>query len=308
MNRSIFAGVVFAAAAALGAQEQQPSGAYTGVSHPPADVIETSQDAPAPTPKPHPGQLAQQPLPVHPASLDTAPMATEEHVVGQGVIGDDSGTVAVAPPPRLVARPANYDPDGDIVHPDPLGPGQIEVGTMIRVKLLDAISTAYTVNGDPFRSRVANDVLQNGQVLIPAGAEIDGHVTNVSTGTVGGRGSMNLRPETVILPDGTRYRLYAQLSATPGSRTVVGREGTVEAGSRAKRDTIEYAGATGTGVIAGAALGGPVGALAGGLVGAGLVTVHLMVSHPQATLEIGTPVVFTLSERLTLTKAVGSGQ
>lgn len=309
MNRSMFAGVVFAAAAALGAQEQQQSGAYTGVSHPPTDAIETSQDAPAAAPKPHPGQLAQQTPPVRPASLNTAPVATEERVVGQGVIGDDSGTVAVAPQPqpRLAARPANYDPDGDIVHPDPLGPGQIEMGTTIRVKLLDAISTAYTVNGDPFRSRVATDVLQNGQVLIPAGAEIDGHVTNVSTGTVGGHGSMNLRPEAVILPDGTRYRFYARLSATPGSRTVVGREGTVEAGSRAKRDTIEYAGATGTGLIAGAAIGGPVGALAGGLVGAGLVTVHLMVSHPQATLDVGTPIIFTLSERLTLAPATTSG-
>jgi hypothetical protein len=215
--------------------------------------------------------------------------------------------VAPAPQPRLNQRPANYDPDGDIVHPDPLGPGQIEAGTMIRVRLLDNISTAYTVNGDSFRSRVASDVIQNGHVLIPAGAEIDGHVANVSTGSVGGHGSMNLRPETVILPDGSRFRLYARLSATPGSKTVVGREGTVEAGSRTKRDAIEYAGAAGTGAIAGAVIGGPVGALAGTLVGAGVVTVHLMVSHPQATLDIGTPVVFTLSERLTLTPVAGNG-
>jgi hypothetical protein len=54
-------------------------------------------------------------------------------------------------------------------------------------------------------------------------------------------------------------------------------------------------------------IGGPVGALAGTLVGAGVVTVHLMVSHPQATLDIGTPVVFTLSERLTLTPVAGNG-
>jgi hypothetical protein len=304
MNRAILACVVFTAAATLGAQEQQQAGGYSGVSHPPADDIVTSQDAPAAAPKPHPGQLAQ---PAQTASA--AAPAPQERVVGEGVVGNDDGIVPVAPAPqpRLNQRPTNYDPDGDIVHPDPLGPGQIEIGTMIRVRLLDSISTAYTVNGDPFRSSVATDVLQNGQVLIPAGAEIDGHVVNIATGTVGGHGSMNLRPETVILPDGSRFRLYARLSATPGSRTVVGREGTVEAGSRAKRNTIEYAGAAGTGVIAGAALGGPVGALAGGLVGAGLVTIHLLVSHPQATLESGTPVVFTLSERLTLTPVARAG-
>ena len=31
-------------------------------------------------------------------------------------------------------------------------------------------------SGDPFRTRVASDVIQDGQVLIPAGAEIDGKV------------------------------------------------------------------------------------------------------------------------------------
>jgi len=42
-------------------------------------------------------------------------------------------------------------------------------------------------------------------VLIPAGAEIDGRVVEVSRGHTGGHGTMRLRPETVILPDGMRY-------------------------------------------------------------------------------------------------------
>ena len=203
-------------------------------------------------------------------------------------------------------RPAN-DPDGDIVHPAPLAPGEIGEGTTIRVRLLDRLSTAESKDGDPFRSRVASDVLQDGQVLIPTGSEIDGKVTNVSTGSLGGHGSMRLNPETVILPNGSRYRLYAEVSGTPGSGTRVGSEGAINPGSHVKRDSIEYGGAVGAGVVAGAAIGGPVGALTGSLVGAGLVTVHLLVNHPQAHLEEGTVLLFTLTQPLHLEPASAGG-
>jgi hypothetical protein len=46
-----------------------------------------------------------------------------------------------------------------------------------------------------------------------------------------------------------------------------------------------------------------VGALAGSLVGAGVVTTHLMVDHPQATLEPGSTLLFTLTEPMNLTPA-----
>jgi hypothetical protein len=47
--------------------------------------------------------------------------------------------------------------------------------------------------------------------------------------------------------------------------------------------------------------------LTGGLIGAGAVTVHLLVSPPQATLESGTTLLFTLTEPLYLSRAVESG-
>jgi hypothetical protein len=140
-------------------------------------------------------------------------------------------------------------------------------------------------------------------VLIPAGAEIDGRVTQVSSGHVGGHGTMHLNPEVVIMPDGTRYRLHAEITGTPGSHTRVGGEGAINPGSRLRRDGIEYGGGVGAGVVTGAIVGGPVGAVTGGLIGAGAITVHLMVSHPQATLEPGAPLLFTLTEPLNLVPA-----
>jgi hypothetical protein len=209
-------------------------------------------------------------------------------------------------PPALTERTYAADPDGDIVHPRPLHPGELAVGATIRVRLLDYLSTASSEEGSAFRGRVASDVIEGNQVVIPTGTEIDGRVVEVSSGHPGGHGSMLLRPETVILPDGRRCHLYAELTATPGSKTQVGGEGTVRPDSRLKRDTIEYGGTVGAGAVTGAILGGPVGALAGSLVGAGLVTAHLLVSHPQARLEPGADLVFTLTAPLDLVPAVAS--
>jgi hypothetical protein len=209
--------------------------------------------------------------------------------------------------PALTARGTAADPDGDIVHPRPLPPGELGEGTTIRVRLLDRLSTTSSEKGEAFRSTVASDVLQDGQVLIPAGAEIDGHVAEVSSGRMGGRGSMRLSPETVVLVNGSRYTLRADVSGIPGSRTRVGSEGAIVPASRVERDGIEYGGAVGAGAITGAVIAGPVGALTGSLIGAGAVTVHLLVSHPQATLEPGTVLLFTLSQPVMMSPQGSSG-
>ena len=171
---------------------------------------------------------------------------------------------------------------------------------MIRVHLLTRLSTASSQRGDEFRATVASDVLQDGQVLIPAGSEIDGRVVEVSSGSPGGHGTMRLRPDWVVLADGSRYRLDAQVTGTPGTNTRVGSEGTIAAGSRFKKDGIEYGGGVGAGVVTGAVLGGPVGALAGGIIGGGAITVHLLLDHPQAALNPGTVLIFSLNSRLNL--------
>ena len=150
-------------------------------------------------------------------------------------------------------------------------------------------------------------LMQGGQVLIPAGAEIDGRVASVSNGRAGGHGSMHLSPETVILPDGTRYKIYAEVTGAPGSGTRVGSEGNINPGSQLKKDGIEYGGAVGAGAVTGAILGGPGGALAGTVIGAGVITVHLLVSRPQAVLDSGTVLLFTLTERLNLVPVGASG-
>lgn len=305
------------AAVAAGAQDAPQ---YQGVSHPPADDEITTSTIPEAKPaagKPLDAQGAataavQQAAPSvanrsqqyqSPAPPDVAPPSTMQ--ISQTPDGTDDGIVHVAPANSVGAPIANppansVEPDSDIVHVRALRPGELQEGTAIRVRLLDRLSTAMSASGQPFHTRVATDVMQGGRIVIPAGSEIDGRVVEVSSGHVAGHGTMRLDPETVILPNGTRFRLHAEVTSAPGTGNRVVGEGVIRPGSRLKRDGIEYGGAVGAGVVTGAIVAGPVGALTGGLIGAGAITVHLLVDHPQATLESGTTLMFMLTDPLYL--------
>lgn len=328
MKRTIILGaIVIASAFTLGAQDASQSDPYQGVSNPPDDnqvvtapVHQSKPSAGKPTAAASADDQQQQEAPAAaPASDQQQPEATAPDAAAPATspadapesapAGTDDGIVQVAPEPAKTAQPAlenratASDPDGDIVHPAEPGPGELGVGTTIRVKLLDRLSTAMTEKGESFRTKVASDVVRDGEVLIPAGAEIDGKVVDVSSGRLGSSGTLRLKPETLILADGTRYQLRAVTSNTRGSKTNVGSEGEIKPNSRVKRDSIEYGGAVGAGVATGAVVAGPAGALTGGLIGAGVVTAHLLISHPQAVLEPDTVLEFTLSETLSLNRA-----
>jgi hypothetical protein len=314
MKQSLYLFALMAAMAATAAAQtaSQPD-PYQGTSNPPPDDTIVTSDA-TPLPKPSPAKLAcPAPASAPVVAATPAPPPPPPATASSQTDGTDDGIVQVASEPVAQGAPALShrgeftDPDGDIVHPASLGPNDLGEGTTIRVRLLQRLSSADAEKGNRFRTRVASDVVQGGQVLIPAGAEIDGSIAESSSGHFGGHGFLRLRPETVILADGSRYRLYAQTMAAPGSGSRVVGEGTILPKSRVKKDEIEYAGAVGGGAITGAVLGGPGGALAGSIVGASVITVHLMVSHPQTDLEPGTVLIFSLTEPLHLAPMTNNG-
>ena len=318
MNRTILAAALFSLTAGsfAGAQQTNSSSPYQGVSNPPSDdTIETTETPVAKPPAGHPQQ--QQPtvsgsvsavgqsLP-QPSARKTG--SDEDMVKERAGGGDQDPELSTRGGAQSYASGgAATDPDGDIVHPRALRPGDLPEGSIIRVRLLERLSSASSEKGESFSTRVAFDVLRDGQVLIPAGAEIRGHVAESSRGGFAGRGTLRLRPETLVLPDGSRFDLHAAVTPSTGTRARVGTEGEILPNSRVKRDSIEYGGAVGAGVTTGAMMGGPVGALTGGLIGAGVVTAHLLISHPQATLEPGTNLMFTLTETLSMVPMGNSG-
>lgn len=282
------------ASAAMAQQGQPgPSDSYSGVSQPPNDAITVTADTPQ-------AQAQAKPSPAVPAQPAPAPQQPQPQPTSAAP--DSSYSAPGGSQQALSVRPNTSDPDGDIVQPRAARPGELMPGATIRVRLTERLSSSETEKGEQFHGQVASDVLQDGKVLIPAGSSIEGRVSSVSTGQhLGGHGSLRLKPEAVILPDGTRFQLHAETTGTPGSKTRIGAEGTINPGSRAKKDGIEYGAVVGAGAVTGAVLAGPVGALTGSLVGAGIVTTHIMVDHPQATLEPGSILLFTLTEPMNLT-------
>ena len=334
MKRTILAATLLAWAACapvagaqqgFGSQQTNGSDPYQGVSHPPPDDTILASEAPQSKPSAAHPAVSDANTDAGRADGQTLPQSASGNATANHPnYGNDDGVVQAngsASPeyPSLNGRTSSgarasnaamyaADPDGDIVHPRSARPGELIEGSVIRVRLLQRLSTASDEKGESFRTALSADVLQDGKVLMPAGTEIDGHIAESSSGTFGGHGVLRLRPETVILPDGSRFQLRAETSDVRGAKSHVGNEGEILPDSRIKRDGFEYGGAVGAGATTGAIMAGPVGALTGGLIGAGVVTAHLLISHPQATLEAGTILTFTLTEPLTLIPARHSGE
>lgn len=320
MKRAIFLCAILAVFSVVLRAQQANQGAYAGVSTPPPNDTITDEAPPQPAPPPaaHPAK----PSPDHYAGAKTAAPAQQavappnrtppDFITSANADGTDDGIVeAPAGSQAAVTRPAGSpaissrlyasDPDGDIVHPQPLPPGELGAGTVIRVRMLNDLASGINKPNDSFRCAVIQNVFEDGSLMIPAGSEIDGRVARVSPGEgLGSDGSMTLHPETVILPDGTRYQIYAMVSATPASHNRIGSEGEITPGLQLKRDSISYGAGVGAGAATGAIVGGPVGALAGTVIGAAAITVHLLTSHPQAKINAGAPVEFTLTQPLNL--------
>jgi hypothetical protein len=294
-------------------QQSQPNpDQNTGVSHPPPDSSiqadeDLSQPAPPPAPKPSaaipiapaapPASVSAPPAPaaspVPPPDAEApAPVSANPEFAGE-VDNTDIGIVTVVPAPGTAAplqtRPAGNADDG--------------IGTNITVRLAQMISSTDTQPGTPFRASVLRDVYSGGRVIIPAGSEMRGRVVSVSQGHhLGPHATIRLRPDVVVLPDGTAYHLFALVVETDAPGTRADDEGSIEASNHYKKDAVEYGAGVGTGAIVGGAVGGPVGAGVGTLVGAGAVTTHLLLQDPQeAKLPEGTLLVFSLTQPISLT-------
>jgi len=302
-------------------QDQQSAQSQTqdqdsGVSHPPPDsTIEADEDTnstpnPAPPAKPSPAvpmNTATAPAATAPAvDLSAAPAAATSS--SNPLDNTDYGIVTVVP-----SKPANtgdaslqtrgWNPNDDIVNYVPSGPNELAAGTNIIIRLSEDLSTRDTQRGENFRGVVYGNVYKDGRIIIPAGSGIRGVVTQVSQGHhIGPHATLHLRPEEVVLPDGTMYHIDAVAVESFASGTRTNDEGGIEAGHHFAKDAVEYGAGAGAGAATGALIAGPVGAGVGSLVGAGLVSTHMIVGHPEAAdLPQGSMLVFSLTEPMSMT-------
>ncbi len=329
------ASLLLAPAAFAHAQTTAQTGAgadrYSGVSNPPSnDTITADDDTQAVPSKPSPGVPASQqtyaqsyvpgaaPAPAPAASVaPTGTMPAQAPLArpaAKPIQNPDFGIVTSTDDPpapaadsqdtgysaHLVSRP--QDPSYGIVSVVPSSPNELAEGTDIHVRMLTPLSTATTQDGELFRAQISQDVYKDGRVVIPVGSELRGRVVRVSQGhRIGMHATLRLRPDDILLPDGTAYHLYAEAVGTSERGIRTDDEGGIQAAPHMAKDLTEYGAGAGGGAAVGAVLGGPVGAGAGAIVGAGMVTTHMLLQKPsQARLERGSGVVFSLTEPMSL--------
>ena len=301
-------------------QQSQPNqDQYTGVSHPPPESsIQADEDLSQPAPPPPPAPKPSAAVPITPAAPPPAvapvpapppPVATSRTASGEyagEVDNTDDGIVTIIPAPgsaMLQPRPSAVTSDDGIVADVPYNPYDLREGTNITVRLSQDLSTSETQPGTAFHASVLRDVYSDGKVIIPAGSEMRGRVTYVSQGHhLGPHATIRLRPEAVVLPDGTAYHLFAEVVETDAPGTRADDEGGIQATNHYKKDVIETGAAAGTGAVVGGVVAGPVGAGVGTLVGAGAATTHMLLQNPQAAnLPQGTTLVFSLTQAMSIT-------
>ncbi len=202
-----------------------------------------------------------------------------------------------APAPATPAKPAATSAPRQIIVPS---------GTRIALVVENAISTKTAKPGDPVYLQTIFPVLVENRIVIPAGTYVSGEILQARRpGRVKGRAELLLKLHWLILPNGYSVNLEASpTGAGTGGKETVTKEGTIQGGGDVAHDA---------GVIARTtAIGGGIGAAAGGLKGAaiglgaggatGLLAV-LLTRGPEAQLPRGTTLDVVLDRPVALDAA-----
>lgn len=182
-------------------------------------------------------------------------------------------------------------------------------GTSVKMKLETPISTKTSKVGDTFAGRVTEPVALNGHTVIPVGAAIQGQIVKLTEPRrVRGKPTIELRPDSLTMPDGVRYEFHATVVDTDkATQTSVNDEGQIKGKGRDGKDMRNIAVGTGAGVGLGAIVAGGKGALIGGAVGAGVTVAHWLSKHKSAELPAGSEIVMELSRPMNMS-ASSSGR
>jgi hypothetical protein len=193
------------------------------------------------------------------ASNDAAHIAGVTTVINNLTTQTGAGAaspVSGQPQPGYASTPAPNTPSYSTAPAPASQPTTIPAGTRIRVQLGQTLSTQDSQIGESFSATVADPVVVNGQVVLPAGASASGTVTDVKKlGHFMGNALLAVRLDS-ISGNGATYPV---------------RTSTVERfeKGKGKRTAVLTGGGAGVGALLGGLFGGGKGALIGGAIGAG---------------------------------------
>jgi len=188
--------------------------------------------------------------------------------------------VAAAPPPPAPPPPSP---------PPPPKPVTIQDGTVLQVRMIDSIDSGTNQPGDRFRATLDAPITIDDKVIVPQGADMEGHVAELKGGGhFSGKPAIALEL-TALSVNGRRYSLHTSQYSREGS-------------SRGKNTAEKVGGGAVLGSIIGAIAGGGKGAAIGGVVGAGAGGgVQAASKAPQIHVPSESLISFTLESPLTVT-------
>jgi hypothetical protein len=244
-----------------------------------------------------PAETAQAEQPALPPARVRAPKPSpaRRHRHTMSASGDDDSAVPPATPgPPVQDQPPPAQPTAMTAPappPPPPPPPQkatIPSGTVLAIRLVDTIDSDSSQQGQTFHATLDSPLAVDGNLVIPAGYEVEGHVVDVkSAGKFAGKSELTLQLDRISVSG-----KYYDIQTNTYHR---------EANSRGK-DTAEKVGAgTVIGAVLGGILGGgkgaAVGAAAGGGVGGG---VQASTKSQQIKLPSETVLNFTLQSPVTV--------
>jgi hypothetical protein len=167
--------------------------------------------------------------------------------------------------------------------PRVVAPVLVPVGTNLKIRLNETLSSKESRAGDKFTAAVLDPVRFNE-------ATVHGHIRSiVKSGKVTGRTTMNLAFESIDLTDSRHGVLHGYVTKVYGSNGTTDQEGGVQSSGRGnqtlKRSGIGAAAGAIIGGIAGGGKGAAIGLILGGAGGAGSLAIK---GSKELRLESGT--------------------
>jgi hypothetical protein len=164
--------------------------------------------------------------------------------------------------------------------------------TALRIRLDDTLTSNDSELGDPFSATVVDQ----GEYR---NARVYGHIAQIDmSGRVKGHTSMLLRFDRLVMPDGRRGSIQAEIielyHAPSGEKVDV--EGAIESGGRGRKTVEHTAIGAGAGALLGGIFGGGkgagIGSIIGGVGGLGTTAFH---GHQKITLNSGQQVLIRVT-------------
>jgi len=248
-------------------------------------VINNLQVAAPPPPPPEVAQTTPPPAPAKPAPAKVRkPRPKPAEMAPPAPAPEQSA--AVTPPPPVNVAPATPPPPKVT----------IPSGTTLAVRLVDTIDSETGQQGQTFHATLNSPLAVEGDVAIPSGYDVEGHIVDVkSAGKFAGQSLLVLQLDR-ISAGGKYYNIQTDQYKREGP-------------SRGKNTAEKVGAGAGIGAIIGALAGGGKGAAIGAAAGGGLGGgVQAATKGQQIKLPSETVLNFTLQAPLTVVVTKGPNE